>query len=129
MAYLRAECNKRGFYPTPRGVLGGCFRCRAAKMRNCTCYEDLEVKRRNTELNDSFVHTTAPHDRSEISRETVPESNEIENVMCEKKVEPKIEPIRIISGSSRPRTPMDDIQDTLERLKNMRDQGLIDGEE
>lgn len=98
-------------------------------MRNCSCYEDLEVKKRNTELNDSFLHATAPNDREEDPREIVNENDGIENAGHERKWEPKTDPIRNMSGSARPKSSMDDIQYTLQRLKEMRDKGLIDEDE
>ena len=137
MTYFRAECNKRGFYPTPRGVLGGCFRCRAAKMRNCSCYEDLEAKRRNTELNDSFMATTILHDRTDKklrgSEDGSDVGDNISNAGTQSQIwDQKPDLIRNSAYSTNsfpPKSPMDDLELILQRLKEMKDHNLIDENE
>ncbi len=43
------------FNRTPRGVLGGCFRCGAPRMRLCACFENVQASKKSSELNDSFA--------------------------------------------------------------------------
>ncbi len=133
MTFCRAECNKRGFYPTPRGVFGGCFRCGASKMRNCFCYEDLDAKRRNTELNDSYLASSSPGQRFDYSWRSQEEDSsgksQPRDLANSSRWEQKKDAIRSRSASTPPMSSVDEIQATLQRLKEMREQGLIDEDE
>ncbi len=99
-------------------------------MRNCFCYEDLDAKKRNTELNDSYLAASSPQrfDYPWRNKENDSHGN-IQSSDLEKsnKLEPKKDSIR--STSTVPDVSMDKVQISLQRLKTMRDQGLIDEDE
>ncbi len=100
-------------------------------MRNCFCYEDLDAKKRNTELNDSYLAASTPtlrHDYSwrSLENERNTQFSDLEN---SNRWEQKKDSIRSRSTSTLPNDAMDEVQQTLERLKIMKQQGLIDDEE
>ena len=105
-------------------------------MRSCTCYEDLDAKKRNTELNDSYLASNSPALRYDYSWRNQ-ENDSYANAQSidlgnSNGWEPKRDAIRSRSTSTLPNASMDamdEVQTTLQRLKQLREQGLIDEDE
>jgi hypothetical protein len=102
-------------------------------MRSCFCYEDLDAKKRNTELNDSYLAASSPglrHDYSWRNPENDSHGNsQSSDIVNSNRWDQKKDEIRSRSTSTLPNVSLDEVQLSLQRLKDMREQGLIDEDE